>query len=75
MVAEERAALVARVLERHGRIDVLVNNAGVGVVGLLHELSARDVERVYTTNVTAYADLTRSSCRRCSRRAPAPSSC
>ena len=57
--ATQRADLVARVLERHGRIDVLVNDAGVGAVGLLHELSGDDVERVYLTNVVAYADLTR----------------
>jgi short-subunit dehydrogenase len=59
VVAEQRAGLVERVLARHGRIDVLVNDAGVGAVGLLHELSATDVERVYQTNVVAYADLTR----------------
>jgi NAD(P)-dependent dehydrogenase (short-subunit alcohol dehydrogenase family) len=57
--AAQRADLVERVLARHGRIDVLVNDAGVAAVGLLHELSAEDVERVYTLNVIAYADLTR----------------
>ncbi|HEU0103977.1 MAG TPA: SDR family NAD(P)-dependent oxidoreductase [Mycobacteriales bacterium] len=58
-VAADREALVQRVLARHGRIDVLVNNAGVGAIGLLHELSGKDVERVYQTNIIAYADLAR----------------
>lgn len=57
--AQQRAALVDRVLARHGCVDILVNDAGVAAVGLLHELSAEDVERVYATNVIAYADLTR----------------
>jgi NAD(P)-dependent dehydrogenase (short-subunit alcohol dehydrogenase family) len=57
--AETRVELVGRVLLRHGRIDVLVNNAGVGPIGYLHELTAEDVERVYGTNVVAVADLTR----------------
>ena len=57
--AGERAALVKRVLAAHGRIDVLVNNAGVGVLGYLDELEADDVERVYATNVVAVTDLTR----------------
>src|SRR4051794_32056907 len=57
--AQARVELVGRVLLRFGRIDVLVNNAGVGPVGYLHELTGDDVERVYGTNVVAVADLTR----------------
>jgi NAD(P)-dependent dehydrogenase (short-subunit alcohol dehydrogenase family) len=57
--AGERAALVKRVLAAHGRIDVLVNNAGVGALGYLDEFGADDVERVYATNVVAVTDLTR----------------
>src|SRR3954471_25066916 len=57
--AHARVELIGRVLLRYGRIDVLVNNAGMGAVGYLHELSADDVERVYGTNVVAVADLTR----------------
>jgi NAD(P)-dependent dehydrogenase (short-subunit alcohol dehydrogenase family) len=57
--AADRTALVRSVLDRYGRIDVLVNNAGVGALGYLHEMSEDDVERVYATNVVAVADLTR----------------
>jgi NAD(P)-dependent dehydrogenase (short-subunit alcohol dehydrogenase family) len=57
--ADARVELVGDVLLRHGRVDVLVNNAGVGPIGYLHELTGNDVERVYATNVVAVADLTR----------------
>jgi NAD(P)-dependent dehydrogenase (short-subunit alcohol dehydrogenase family) len=57
--AQSRVELVGRVLLRFGRIDVLVNNAGLGPVGYLHELTGDDVERVYGTNIVAVADLTR----------------
>jgi len=58
-VTQERADLVARVLAKHPRVDVLVNNAGVAATGLLQDLTSHDLERVYTTNVIAYADLAR----------------
>ena len=57
MDTAERVALVKRVLAAHGRIDVLVNNAGVGAIGYLDELDADDVERVYGTNVVGIAPI------------------
>ncbi|MZD06325.1 SDR family oxidoreductase [Streptomyces sp. SID5785] len=49
--AAEAAGAVTAVTERLGRLDVLVNNVGVGVLGPLAELSLADVDRVLATNV------------------------
>ncbi|XXT92913.1 SDR family NAD(P)-dependent oxidoreductase [Sorangium sp. So ce281] len=38
-------------MARFGRIDVLVNNAGYGVVGAIEETSGDEVRRVFETNV------------------------
>src|ERR1041384_2731307 len=45
------AAAVEAAMQRFGRIDVLVNNAGYGVVGAVEETSGEDVRRIYETNV------------------------
>ncbi|MCW2715704.1 MAG: short-chain dehydrogenase/reductase [Frankiales bacterium] len=58
-VAQDRDDLVASVLAEHGRIDVLVNNAGIGWTGLVEDMSFEDVEALYATNVVAVVDLTR----------------
>ena len=58
-VPEEREGLIASVLAEHGRIDVLVNNAGLGWVGLVESMQADDVARLYATNVIGTVDLTR----------------
>ncbi len=41
---------VAEVLERAGRVDVLVNNAGWGVIGSLEEVSLDVAQRIFQTN-------------------------
>ena len=43
--------LVAATIERFGRIDVLVNNAGYGLYGLLEDTSEQDFRDLLETNV------------------------
>jgi NAD(P)-dependent dehydrogenase (short-subunit alcohol dehydrogenase family) len=45
------AEAVAFVLERTGRIDVLVNNAGYGLMGALEETSVEEAQQVFDVNV------------------------
>jgi NAD(P)-dependent dehydrogenase (short-subunit alcohol dehydrogenase family) len=47
----DNQALVARVIERYGRIDLAHNNAGIGVHELLHETSEEDFDRVIAVNL------------------------
>ncbi|WP_285364319.1 SDR family NAD(P)-dependent oxidoreductase [Microbacterium sp. LMC-P-041] len=42
---------VRRAVEHHGRIDVLVNNAGYGLIGAVEEASEDDIRSVMDTNL------------------------
>lgn len=56
--AQAREAAKAAAL-RFGRIDVLLNNAGFGLLGAVEEAAAEEVERVYRTNVFGLLNVTR----------------
>ena len=43
-------AMVGRVVEEFGRVDVLVNNAGLGLSGRIAELRAEDLRYVFEVN-------------------------
>lgn len=57
---EDQAQEAARrAVEQFGRIDLLVNNAGFGLLGAVEEASAEEVARVYGTNVFGLLAVTR----------------
>ncbi|WP_236188950.1 oxidoreductase [Pseudomonas pharyngis] len=56
---EEAHQAVAQGIKRFGRIDVLINNAGFGVLGAVEETSASETERLFATNVFGLLNVTR----------------
>ena len=56
--AQGHAAAKAAV-ERFGRIDVLVNNAGYGLLGAVEEATGAEIEALYRTNVFGLLAVTR----------------
>ena len=42
---------VQQILSEAGRIDILINNAGVGITGAVEELSAEQLHNVFATNL------------------------
>jgi NAD(P)-dependent dehydrogenase (short-subunit alcohol dehydrogenase family) len=60
-VTDEKQAVAAAktAIDRFGRIDVLLNNAGFGLMGAVEEASAAEVEAVYRTNVFGLLTVTR----------------
>ena len=51
--------VVLDALTHFGRVDVLVNNAGITMLGAIEETSAAEVERLYRTNVFGVLNVTR----------------
>lgn len=57
--AEQAVAAAQAAVGRFGSIDVLVNNAGFGLLGAVEEATAAEVEQVYATNVFGLLAVTR----------------
>jgi NAD(P)-dependent dehydrogenase (short-subunit alcohol dehydrogenase family) len=51
---------VTQAMERFGRIDVLVNNAGYGMLSAVEEATDQEVRRNFDTNVFGLLNVTRS---------------
>jgi NAD(P)-dependent dehydrogenase (short-subunit alcohol dehydrogenase family) len=46
-------------VKRFGRIDILLNNAGYGLLGAVEEATAAEIEKLYATNVFGLLKVTR----------------
>src|SRR5688500_10606959 len=56
---ESVSSVVGRVIERYGRLDVLVNNAGIGTAGAAEESSVAQDPRIFDVNVFGLIRITK----------------
>ena len=65
---EQSVEAAQAAVDRFGRIDVLINNAGFGLLGAVEEATAAEIQSVYGTNVFGLLAVTKAVfCRTCSR--------
>ena len=57
----EARAFVAAAMRDHERIDVLVNNAGLGWMGRLHEMPEEKIEELIATNIRGVITTTQAA--------------
>ncbi|MGF1468441.1 MAG: SDR family NAD(P)-dependent oxidoreductase [Sandaracinaceae bacterium] len=57
--ADHREAAVARILAEEGRLDALVNNAGVALAGFLEQVTLDELRRLFEVNVFGLWALTK----------------
>lgn len=48
---------IRKVLEKENRIDILINNAGIGMVGAVEDSAAEDISKIFQLNLIAAVHL------------------
>lgn len=61
-VKENVDALVAAVMEKYGRIDVLINNAGISQKVTVADMTLDDMKRIFNVNMFGLFMLTQACC-------------
>jgi NAD(P)-dependent dehydrogenase (short-subunit alcohol dehydrogenase family) len=67
-------AAVKAAHEKFGHLDVVVNNAGYGLFGMVDEITEQQLRNQLEVNLSACSTSRRPSCRSCARRVPDTSS-
>lgn len=57
--SEQVKTAIAEAVSHFGKIDVLINNAGFGLLGAIEEGSDEEIRRMYDTNVFGLLNVTR----------------
>ena len=55
-------ALIADVMDKFGRIDVLVNNAGISQKVTVADMTMADIQRIFTVNMFGLFQITQAVC-------------
>jgi NAD(P)-dependent dehydrogenase (short-subunit alcohol dehydrogenase family) len=58
-IEEQARTAVGEAMQQFGQIDVLVNNAGYGLLGAVEETSSKEAKAIYETNVFGLLNVTR----------------
>jgi meso-butanediol dehydrogenase/(S,S)-butanediol dehydrogenase/diacetyl reductase len=58
---EDAVAAVRAATDRFGGLDVLINNAGFGILGDVTETSSEDWDRIMAVNVTGYFNMAKAA--------------
>lgn len=58
---KDTARVIEHIKARHGRLDALINNAGIFEIAPLSDVSAEHVQRVLSVNVAGLIEMTRTA--------------